>query len=244
MKVITSALRRLAAASKLTRVRVESSKNMLATVRPRRVGSLGTARVATSAMSSARSRMPTAVARSRSRTERRCLTLPPSFRPVDGDRVFAVGLAQPHEDALGDRRRQVLAHEVGADRQLAMAAVDQHGEAHRARPAEVVQGVERRADGAARVEDVVDQHDGLAVDPAGRHAGRARRAGRLIRQVVAVHRDVEGADGARAGLEAVEDAGDPLREDDTPRWGCREGRDRSHHGCSRGSRARCGSTPA
>ena len=54
LKVMTSALSRFAAASKLSRVRVESSKKRFATVRPRSVGSFGTARVATSAMSSAR----------------------------------------------------------------------------------------------------------------------------------------------------------------------------------------------
>ena len=38
--------------------------------------------------------------------------------------------------------RQVLPHGVGADRQLAVAAVDEHREPHRARPAEVGERVD------------------------------------------------------------------------------------------------------
>ena len=44
LKVIVSAESRFAAVSKLKRVRVESSKNRLATVRPRNAGTLGTGR--------------------------------------------------------------------------------------------------------------------------------------------------------------------------------------------------------
>ena len=40
-------------------------------------------------------------------------------------------------DLLVGARRQVLADEVGTDRQLAVAAVDEHGELHRSRPAVV-----------------------------------------------------------------------------------------------------------
>ena len=44
LKVIVSADKRLAAVSKLMRVRVESSKNKLTTVRPINAGTLGTGR--------------------------------------------------------------------------------------------------------------------------------------------------------------------------------------------------------
>ena len=44
LKVKVSAESRLAAVSKLKRVRVESSKNKLATVRPRSAGTFGTGR--------------------------------------------------------------------------------------------------------------------------------------------------------------------------------------------------------
>ena len=68
---------------------------------------------------------------------------------------------------------QVLADVVGPDRQLAVAAVDEHCELHPLRPAVVEQGLDRRPDRAARVEDVVHDHDRLAlereVEPGGLH---------------------------------------------------------------------------
>ena len=64
-----------------------------------------------------------------------------------------------------------------------MAAVDQDRQLDARRAAEVHHGVEGAADGAARVEDVIDQHDALAVD---------------------VERDVRGVDlGREMGLEIV-----------------------------------------
>ena len=70
-KVITSAERRLAATSKLVRVRVESSKKRFTTVRPRSVGSFLTVRSPTSAISSAVSRTSVASSRLRSAADSR-----------------------------------------------------------------------------------------------------------------------------------------------------------------------------
>ena len=86
------------------------------------------------------------------------------------------------------RGREVLADEVGADRQLAVAAVDQHGELDGARPADVVQGVERGPDRAPGEEHVVDEHHDLVVDAAvgdlrsgsSVRAGLRRRSSRYI----------------------------------------------------------------
>ena len=47
------------------------------------------------------------------------------------DGVLAVHLLHQHPDVVVAARRHVLAHEVGADRQLAMAAVDEHRELDR-----------------------------------------------------------------------------------------------------------------
>ena len=71
-KLITSADSRLAAASNEIRVRVESSKNRLTTVRPRSVGSFLIGRSASWASSSAVSRMSSASSRLRSPAEIRC----------------------------------------------------------------------------------------------------------------------------------------------------------------------------
>ena len=67
--------------------------------------------------------------------------------------------------------------------QLAVPAVDEHGEPYGGGPAEVVHRVERGPDRAAGEEHVVDEHHDLAVDAAGRHLGlvRARGSGCLRR---------------------------------------------------------------
>jgi hypothetical protein len=70
-KVITSAERRLAATSKLVRVRVESSKKRFTTVRPRRVGNFLTVRSPTRAISSAVSSTWVASSRLRSAADSR-----------------------------------------------------------------------------------------------------------------------------------------------------------------------------
>ena len=74
-------------------------------------------------------------------------------------------------------------------------AVDQHGQPHGAGPAEVGEGVQRGADGAAGEEHVVDEHDDLSSMPGAGMSVCPMRADRLAAQVVAVHRDVERPDG-------------------------------------------------
>ena len=243
-KLMTSALSRLAAASKEIRVRVESSKNRLTTVRPRSAGSFLIGRSASERISSAVVRTSSASSRVRSAALSRCRFIG-SSDSLDRDRVDAV-----------DRRRartltrstsevgQVLADEVGPDRQLAVAAVDQDREPDRARPADVVERVERGPDGAAAEEHVVDEDDDLAVDAAGRDLGRQQRPGRLEPQVVAVHRHVERADRHVVPLDGGDPLGDPVRPAGRRGWGCRAGRGRRRPCCARGSRGRCGSGPA
>src|SRR5919198_5017572 len=80
------------------------------------------------------------------------------------DAVDLVHLDELHLDALVARGRQVLAHVVGADRELAVAAVDEDGELDAVRPAVVEQRLDRGADRPPRVEDVVDEHDGLPLE--------------------------------------------------------------------------------
>ena len=76
----TSAESRLAAVSKESRVRVDSSKNRVATTRPRRVGTLGMARRSTSAKASATRRTSAMPSGPRSATDRRCVTAAPGSR--------------------------------------------------------------------------------------------------------------------------------------------------------------------
>ena len=210
-KLMTSAESRLAAASNEIRVRVESSKNRFTTVRPRSAGSFLIGRSASDRISSAVVRTCSASSRLRSAALSRwrfMSGLPPGS--VDRDGVHAVGLLEPDADPLHQRRGQVLADEVGADRQLPVAAVDEDRETHPARPADVVQRVERGADGAPGEQHVVDQDHGLVVDAARRDLGRQQRAGRLHPQVVAVHRGVERPDRDVEALHRGDPLGDPL----------------------------------
>ena len=137
---------------------------------------------------------------------------------------------------------QVLADEVGADRQLAVAAVDEHGELHGAGPAVLGDGVEGGAHGAAGEQHVVDEHDGGAVevDRGSRCVRRARRAAGRCRRGTARRRSCRPAPGARCGRSRRRGAGPARRR---PSAG-RAARDRRGHRCARGSRAPCGSSPA
>ena len=66
------------------------------------------------------------------------------------DAIAVVRLAELHPDALGERGGNVLADVVRADRQLAVASVDEDGELYPRRPAVLEQRVDRSADRAAR----------------------------------------------------------------------------------------------
>ena len=174
---ITSAESRFAASSKLDDVRVDDSKKRLTTVRPRRVGSFFISR------SSERSKLR-AVPSSRSTSSRVEVgdrdQVPARRRlgrreqvvahermsaigvssGIEQDAVDLVDLDELHLDALAARRGQVLADVVGADRQLAVAAVGDDGELDARRPAVVEERLDRGADRAAGVEDVVDEDAG------------------------------------------------------------------------------------
>ncbi len=106
-------------------------------------------------------------------------------------------------DHLVAARRQVLPDVVRTDRQLAMAAIDHHGELDRARPAVVVQRVQRGTDRAAGEQDVVDEHDRRPVE---REVDVGDRLGqdRPDPDVVAVEGDVERAARHLDALDAVD----------------------------------------
>src|SRR3954462_143217 len=124
----------------------------------------------------------------------------------DGHLVRAVELGDVNVHTLGQRRRQVLADVVGADRQLAVAAVDEYGELDARRAAVVEERLDRGAHRAAGVEDVVDDDDRHAVD---REVEVARVHDRRLGaapEVVAVEGDVEGAAGHLALEQVAQEA--------------------------------------
>ena len=65
---------------------------------------------------------------------------------------------------LSVRRGHVLAHVIGPDGQLAMAAVNDDRQAHRIGAAVVHERVKRGTDGTAREQHVVYQDDCLALE--------------------------------------------------------------------------------
>ena len=118
-------------------------------------------------------------------------------------------------DLLVDAGRHVLAHVVGADGQLPVAAVDHHGQLHGPGPAVVAEGVERGPHGPAREQDVVDQDDELARQVTGDVGGGLGQHG-ADPDVVAVEGHVEEADGHGGALHLLEHAGDAEREGTPP----------------------------
>ncbi len=109
------------------------------------------------------------------------------------------------------------ADESGFDGELAVAAVDEHGELDAARASVIEEGVEGGTNGAAGVEDVVDQDDVLVLDVELHGAGADLGAMADGGEVVAVESDVEGADGDAVFLDAARgfwrDAGPTARRD-------------------------------
>jgi hypothetical protein len=99
-----------------------------------------------------------------------------------------------------------------------MAAVGEHGQLHALGTAVAEQRVDGRADRAARVEDVVDEHHGHALErevERGRANERLWVPGRLAAahvDVVAVKGDVELAEGDLRAAQLLDPPPQPLRE--------------------------------
>ena len=158
-------------------------------------------------------------------------------------RVAAVVLGQLDVDGLGQRGRQVLADVVGPDRQLAVAAVDQHGELHGARAGRG--RTARRARRGSCGRRTARRRRGRPSCRRPRSTGisvSSERADAVQPQVVAVHGDVERADRHVAVLDRRRSAAAIRRASAHA-----AGRDAEQHevvrrrGCARRSRARCGS---
>ena len=213
-------------------------------MRPRRVGTFLMSRRPTSAKLSARSMIRSMSERSRSAIASRCFIAAPPPLVAIVDLVDAVQLLDPHVDPLLARGRQVLADVVGADRQLAVAAVDEHGELHPLGAAVVEQRVDRRPHRAPGEQDVVDQHDGAPVEVEVEVRGvddrlRARLADVDVVAVEARCRGRRAGPRIRSARRPARAAARPARRRGC---GCRPARRRPSPGSSRRSRAR--SAPA
>src|SRR2546425_3964800 len=172
-KFSVSADRRFSAISNETRVRVDASMNRLMTSWPRSAGTFFTGRSLTSLKPSAVSRISVISSGVSGSMPRRSLELSEVWAARiavagllslhDQHFILAVQFSHLHLDHLFRVGGNRLADHVGVDRQLAMAAVDEHGEHHRLRTSEIDESIQRRADGAAGVEHVVDQNHDLVV---------------------------------------------------------------------------------
>ena len=89
------------------------------------------------------------------------------------------------------RRRQVLPHVVGPDRQLAVPAIDHHRQLDPRGPPVVEHRIDRRPYRPARVEHVVHDHDRAVVDRELEVGGVDDRRTRPYREVIAIERDVQ-----------------------------------------------------
>src|SRR3970282_805718 len=192
---MTSAERRLAAISKVVRVRVEPSKNRLNTLLPRSSGTFLMSRSVTTAKASAVSRIWTRSSRGSPSMERRCCSSPLAFScglrgtlELQGKLAAVVALqAQPHAGRDIDPRARV----VRADGRLPAVALGEHDQRDGGRPPVVEQLVDRRAHRAPGIEHVVHQQQVLAGDVERdlRALGIARQTLAVV--IVAVERDVE-----------------------------------------------------
>jgi aminopeptidase len=126
-------------------------------------------------------------------------------------------------DALVAVGGKVLADVVGPDRQLAVAAVGEHCELDARRAAVVEQRLDRRADRAAGVEDIVHEHAGHPVEREVELRVPDERLS-VLRGLTAAHVDVVAVEGDVELSErdlATGEVGDPtpkaVRERDTSR---------------------------
>src|SRR5687768_16983669 len=150
-RLMTSAERRLAAISKVVRVRVEGSKNRLNTLLPRRSGTFFTSRSVTPAKDSAVSRICVRISRGRPSMDSRCCSAPLAFSCglrctlfLQSEREPAIVAARQAQPLAGGDL-QPCAAVLRADRQLPLAAVDEHHQGDARRPAVVEQLVHRGA---------------------------------------------------------------------------------------------------
>src|SRR5215831_2310727 len=138
----------------------------------------------------------TSVLESRAISVARCASLSVS----DHDRIGTIDLGQAYVHPLTFRRLDIFAYIVRANGQLVLAAIHQHGELNRLCSPQVSERVKRGAHRAPGVQNIIDQHDPLAVERKRNIATEQPGISGAAFAVIAIRRDVEGAnrDAARA----------------------------------------------
>src|SRR5258706_31184 len=215
LRVMTSAESRLAAISKVVRVRVEGSKNRLKTLLPRSSGTFFTSRSVTPTNDSAVSRIWIRISRGRPSIDRRCCSSPLAlscglrctFRLQRQRQLVIRAALQAQTHPLGNVH--LGAAVLRADRQLAAAAVGEHHQRDARRPAPVEQLVHCRADRAAGVQHVVHQQELAAVDVERDLGALGIVMQALLVVIGAVERDVHQAERLGQGQQTVQALGKP-----------------------------------
>src|SRR3954469_6657587 len=215
LRLMTSAERRLAAISKVVRVRVEGSKNRLNTLFPRSSGTFFTSRSVTPTNDSAVRRICIRISRGRPSIDSRCCSSPFSLScglrctvGLEHERQPPVRLALQAKAHAG-RHVELRAAVLSGDGELPPAAVGEHHERDARRPTVVEKLVHRRAHGAAGIEHVVDQQQLASVDVEGnaRALGIVVQALRVV--IIAIEGDVHQAERLLEAEQAVQPLGEP-----------------------------------
>lgn len=112
---------------------------------------------------------------------------------VDTDGFGLIKFLEHHLDDLVLLGGDIFSDKIGLYGQFAMlnAAVDQHGKLHFLRAAKIHQLIECGSDRAARIKDVVNEYDLLAVNVVVKFGAVHNGVGSDGRKVVAVKRDIE-----------------------------------------------------
>jgi hypothetical protein len=120
-----------------------------------------------------------------------------SFRDAidQNDAFVSVNFSKMNFDDFSVAGLHFAADKGCFDGQFAMAAVDQDAEANSLGAAEIEEAVHRGADGSPGVKDIVYDHEVAVVDReryfVGVHDGLRAHGGKIV----AIERDVDGADG-------------------------------------------------
>src|SRR5271170_964810 len=130
----------------------------------------------------------------------------------DYDRIGAVDLRESHVNALTMRCLDILAYVIGANRNFALSAIDQHRELNRLRTAEVRDGVERGTHGSPGIQHVVNQHDPLGVQRKRNIAAEQPWIAGQALAIVAIGRNIKRADRNLALTVGAQLDSDPLGE--------------------------------
>src|SRR5436190_3976158 len=215
LRLMTSADSRLAAISKVVRVRVEGSKNRLKTLLPRRSGTFFTSRSVTPTKDSAVSRICSTISRGNPSIDSRCCSSPCSLSwglrctlRLQRQRELAVGTAleaQPH----ARRDIDLCAAVLRTNGQLAPAAVGKDHQRDARWPAPVEELVHRRADGAPGIEQVIHQQELATGDVEGDFGALWIVLEALLMVIVAIERDVHQTERLAHAKEAMQPLGEP-----------------------------------